>query len=372
MTVIELDALPAMDVAGRAGRLRAALADAGIDALLVTHLVNVRYLTGFTGSAGDAARHRPTRSCSSPTAATATQAGEQLAAAGVDAEIEIGATVAQQRDALRGARSRPARASGSRPTRSPGRSSATSPTVLDGHELVAHRRPRRGAAPGEGAGEVARIHAACAIADDALGALLPAPARAARPSATSRSTSSSRCAGAAPAATASSRSSRRARTAPSRTPARAPGTIEAGELVVIDFGCIVDGYCSDMTRTVSVGDPGPDARARLGRRAREPAGGPRRGARRRRLRRRSTGRVATSSPTRDGPTRSCTAPATAWASRSTRSPGWPRVPVIPWPPVRSSPSSPACTSPAWAACASRTPWSSPPTAPIPSPHSRRN
>jgi Xaa-Pro aminopeptidase len=36
--------------------------------------------------------------------------------------------------------------------------------------------------------------------------------------------------------------------------------IGRNELVVCDFGCIVDGYCSDMTRTVSVGDPGADAR----------------------------------------------------------------------------------------------------------------
>ncbi len=49
--------------------------------------------------------------------------------------------------------------------------------------------------------------------------------------------------------------------------------IGRGELVVIDFGCIVDGYCSDMTRTVSVGDPGPEAAPRLGRR-RARASGP--------------------------------------------------------------------------------------------------
>ena len=40
-----------MDVGARIPRLRQAFADAGCDALLVTRLVNIRYLTGFTGSA---------------------------------------------------------------------------------------------------------------------------------------------------------------------------------------------------------------------------------------------------------------------------------------------------------------------------------
>ena len=36
--------------------------------------------------------------------------------------------------------------------------------------------------------------------------------------------------------------------------------IRSGDLVVLDFGCFLDGYASDMTRTVAVGEPGEEAR----------------------------------------------------------------------------------------------------------------
>ena len=40
--------------------------------------------------------------------------------------------------------------------------------------------------------------------------------------------------------------------------------LAAGDLVVIDMGGVLDGYCSDLTRTLAVGEPGDDARRAYG------------------------------------------------------------------------------------------------------------
>jgi Xaa-Pro aminopeptidase len=246
-----------LDVAGRLGRLRGWLASSGADALLVTRLTNIRYLTGFTGSAAmllvgrDAARFVTDGRYRD-------QSAEQLAAAGVDAEIVVGATLTLQREALVDA------------------ASSYRTLALEDHdvtwaqqrefvdafthcEIVPAGTPIEDLRRVKDAGEVDRIRAACAIADDAFQELAPKlgtgvterefalmlefamrergasamsfdPIIAAGPN------------GAKPHARPSDR------------------TVERGELVVCDFGCIVDGYCSDMTRTVSAGDPGPDAR----------------------------------------------------------------------------------------------------------------
>lgn len=250
--------LPALDVAGRIDRLRERFDEAGVDALLVTRLVNIRYLTGFTGSAGlllvgpdevlfvSDGRYRD-------------QAADQLAAAGVPARIEIAAT--DQKRIVGDTAT--AAGFGRVGLEAHGVTWAQQRTFASEWFEAAELVPTQGLVEElrrvKDAGEVARIRAACAIADRAFANV--APRLAGRPSEVDF------------ALDLEFEMRRLGAPAMSFEPIVAAGPngakpharpsvrrIEPGELLVLDFGCVVDGYCSDMTRTVSVGDPGPDAR----------------------------------------------------------------------------------------------------------------
>src|SRR5438270_2758460 len=90
--------LPTMDVAARLARLREAYPHASCDALLLTNLVNIRYLTGFTGSAAMLVV-LPDDAVLVTDGRYTFQSAEQLAAAGVEARIEVG-TLSGQKDAV--------------------------------------------------------------------------------------------------------------------------------------------------------------------------------------------------------------------------------------------------------------------------------
>ena len=94
-----LSTLPSMDVAGRLPRLRERFDDVGITALLITRLPNVRYLTGFTGSAG-MLLITPAETVLVTDGRYKDQAGEQVAAARADIRVDVGTTQAHQREIL--------------------------------------------------------------------------------------------------------------------------------------------------------------------------------------------------------------------------------------------------------------------------------
>ena len=257
VTTTTLETLPPMDVAGRIPRLRERFAGAEVDALLVTRLPNVRYLTGFTGSAG-MVLVTPTDALLVTDGRYQTQSAEQVAASGADARVGIGTTQARQREILGEAAGGIARLG----LEAQGVSWAQQRSFTEwfpGAELVATEHLVEDFRMVKDAGEVARVRAACAIADDALGDLLPwlvtAPTERAFALKLELGMRERGASGVSfDAIVASGPNGAKPHARPSERP------IAPHELVVIDFGCIVDGYCSDMTRTVSVGDPGPEAR----------------------------------------------------------------------------------------------------------------
>lgn len=255
--VTDTTELPALQVARRLDGLRARLPEAGVDALLVTTLANVRYLTGFTGSAGMLAvtaggallttdgRYR-------------TQSAEQVSAAGAAVDIEIGGAQAQ-REALAGVLGRAGRVGLEADDISWNASRRWADDLGQGSELVATSGLVEGLREVKDEGEVARMARAAAIADAALGEVLPLLASAVSRRVTEEEfalalDTAMRRGGAESTAFETIVAAGPNSAKPHHHPSDRP--IGAGEAVVVDFGATFDGYRSDMTRTFCVGgDP---------------------------------------------------------------------------------------------------------------------
>jgi len=248
-----------MDVGGRIPRLRSAFDDAGCDALLVTRLVNIRYLTGFTGSAA-LLLVRPDDLVFVTDGRYRDQSALELTHAGVEARIRIGLTAGSQKEYLQEESSGIARVGLEAQAVTWAQQRKFDAEWFPDAELVATEGLVEELRKVKDAGEVDRMAAAARIADEALARVrhrlaeglteeelaLELDFEMRRGGASGPSFETIVASGPNGAKPHHRPSSRR---------------IEAGELVVVDFGAVVEGYCSDMTRTLCVGEPAsPTAR----------------------------------------------------------------------------------------------------------------
>jgi Xaa-Pro aminopeptidase len=86
-----------MDVAGRIGRVIDHFGEAGCDALLVSDLLNIRYLTGFTGSAARLVLQPGEPGVLVTDGRYEDQAAQELARSGVGARVAVGRSQQAQR-----------------------------------------------------------------------------------------------------------------------------------------------------------------------------------------------------------------------------------------------------------------------------------
>jgi Xaa-Pro aminopeptidase len=250
-------ALAPLDIAPRLARLRARMSTAEIDALLVTKLANVRYLTGFTGSAG-MLLVAPDRALFVTDGRYTEQSREQIEASHADVRIEIGLTAAAQHASLATVVA-PGTRLGLEEYSVTWAEQRGFVSVFEGADVVPAGALVEELRRMKDLGEVDRIRRACAIADDAFQALLPRLAD----GITERQFALELEFGMRQRGASGNSFDPIIASGPNGAKPHARPSdrvIGRNELVVCDFGCMVDGYCSDMTRTVSLGDPGPDAR----------------------------------------------------------------------------------------------------------------
>ncbi|MBV8160333.1 MAG: aminopeptidase P family protein [Acidimicrobiia bacterium] len=249
------------DVAGRVGRLRSRLNDAGCGALLVTHLVNVRYLTGFTGSAA-LLLVTPDEMVLTTDGRYRDQAAEQVEAAGADGHVEVRPTVAGQYDVLAGAARSIPRLGLEADSVTWAQQRRIASDVFADAELVATQGVVEELRRVKDAGEIQCMAEAARIADEALAAVRPLLTNGVseREVALGLDYEMRRL-----GADGSSFETIVASGPNGAKPhARPTGRrVRPGELVVIDFGAVVEGYCSDMTRTLCVGELRGDVERRM-------------------------------------------------------------------------------------------------------------
>ena len=223
------------------------------EALVITNLANGRWLTGFSGSAMIVVL-TPDDLLVITDGRYATQAPAELEAAAVDGRVVIANRGADQQSAAAEAVAGLRRIALEADHVSWSRYRTFAGEWFGDADLVPAtgviERLRRRKSPGE----VARVAAAAATADGALAEVLPRLAErptegevAAELDYLMRRRGASGSAFDTIVAAGDNSALPHARPGPAR--------IEPGDLVVIDFGAIVDGYRSDMTRTVCVGEP---------------------------------------------------------------------------------------------------------------------
>jgi Xaa-Pro aminopeptidase len=218
----------------------------GIDGLLVTHLPNIRYLTGFSGSAGLLLIRRDATVLISDFR----YAAQAPAEVGEAATVEIDQRSLWERlgRVLGGAAAENLGVeSQSLTVRDAERLSGLTPArVVPTIELVERQRAAKSPE------EVAAIRAAAELAQDALAEVLPGV----RPGQTELEVGSVleaalRRRGSEwhpfPTIVASGPRSALPHARSSRK------ILQSGELLLVDFGAQVDGYCADLTRTMVVG-----------------------------------------------------------------------------------------------------------------------
>ena len=243
--------LPEITVTGRLDRLRAAFGDHEIDALVVTTLPNVRYLTGFSGSAAVLIVTKDLAVLTTD-GRYRTQSAEQLQRAGAaDVEITIGPG-AEQREAARvaldGAGAGRIGLEAGNVTWSGQRSWAE---LLGGDKLVPTANAVEALRERKDASEIARMERAAAIADAALFEVLPLLSQGISEEHFALELDTAMRRG---GAESTAFETIVAAGENSAKPHHHPGSrrINGGDPVVVDFGATFEGYRSDMTRTFCV------------------------------------------------------------------------------------------------------------------------